>query len=176
MILHLTDRTHTTREGRQHRYRDNFMRSTVSTLRSAVMRRVVARGQLECVCPWRLAPSEPRPRREHRSPPAVREAWLHHRRFVLTHLSPSVVLELDPAGSFKPLARERNCELDELADFRQPRPIAISAVHGNPRRAFDTAPFQRVREPGTDYGGPSTFPVRRGTGASFERPTDRSNI
>ena len=94
--------------------RDNLVRSTVSTLRSAVMRRVVARGQLECVCPWRLPPSEPRPRREHRSPPAVREAWHHHRRCVLTHLSPSVVLELDPAGSCKPLAREQNCELDEL--------------------------------------------------------------
>ena len=59
LILHLTDRAHTTREGRQHRYRDNFLRSTVSTLRSAVMRRVFTRGQLECVCPWRLAPSEP---------------------------------------------------------------------------------------------------------------------
>ena len=40
--------------------RDNLVSSTVSTLRSSVMRRVVARGQLECVCPWRLAPSEPR--------------------------------------------------------------------------------------------------------------------
>merc|ERR1712055_1130873 len=108
------DSAHATREGRQHRYRDNFLRSTVSTLRSAVMRRIVARGQLECVCPWRLAPSEPGPRREHRSPPAVREAWHHHLRCVLTHSSPSVVLELDPAGSCKPLAREQNCELDEL--------------------------------------------------------------
>ena len=54
--------------------RDNLVSSTVSTLRSAVMRRVVARGQLECVCPWRLAPSQPRQRRELRSPPAVREA------------------------------------------------------------------------------------------------------
>ena len=40
--------------------RDNLVSSTVSTLRSSVMRRVVASGQLECVCPWRLAPSEPR--------------------------------------------------------------------------------------------------------------------
>ena len=81
--------------------RDNLVSSTVSTLRSAVMRRVVARGQLECVCPWRLAPSQPRQRRELRSPPAVREAWHHHRRCVLTHSSPSVVLELDPAVSCK---------------------------------------------------------------------------
>ena len=81
--------------------RDNLVSSTVSTLRSAVMRRVVARGQLECVCPWRLAPSQPRQRRELRSPPAVREAWQHHRRCLLTHSSPSVVLKLDPAVSCK---------------------------------------------------------------------------
>ena len=38
----------------------DLVSSTVSTLRSTVMRRVVAREQLECVCPWQLAPSEPR--------------------------------------------------------------------------------------------------------------------
>ena len=36
----------------------------------------------------------------------MREAWHHHRRCVLTHLPPSVVLELDPAGSCKPLFDE----------------------------------------------------------------------
>ena len=36
----------------------------------------------------------------------MREAWHHHRRCVLTHLPPSVVLELDPAGSCKPLFYE----------------------------------------------------------------------
>ena len=40
--------------------RDNLV-STVQPLRSGSMRRVATRGQLECVCPWQLAPSKPRP-------------------------------------------------------------------------------------------------------------------
>ena len=36
----------------------------------------------------------------------MREGWHHHRRCVLTHLPPSLVLELDPAGSCKPLFYE----------------------------------------------------------------------
>ena len=42
--------------------RDNLA-STVQPLRSGSMRRVATRGQLECVCPWQLAPSKPRPTR-----------------------------------------------------------------------------------------------------------------
>ena len=99
--------------------RDNLVSSTVSTLRSAVMRRVVARGQLECVCPWRLAPSEPRSRQELRSLPAVRDVWHHHRRCLLTHLLPSVVLRVDPAGSCKSLKSEQCCELGQTCK-RQP--------------------------------------------------------
>ena len=67
--------------------------STVSTLRSSVMRRVVARGQLECVCPWQLAPSKPRPVRTavfagREGTPAWRFSflWRHHRRCTPLHL------------------------------------------------------------------------------------------
>ena len=74
--------------------RDNLVSSTVSTLRSSVMRRVVARGQLECVCPWQLAPSKPRPARTAASAgregtPARRFAfalWHHHCRCAPLHL------------------------------------------------------------------------------------------
>ena len=51
---------------------------------------------------------------------AVRETWHHHRRCVLTHLPPSVVLELDPAGSCKPLESEPKKELGEICLRRPP--------------------------------------------------------
>ena len=43
------------RNGLPNRHRPR--ESTVQTLRSAVMRRVAAGGKLECVFPWKLAPS-----------------------------------------------------------------------------------------------------------------------
>ena len=121
--------------------RDNLVSSTVSTLRSAVMRRVVARGQLECVCPWRLAPSEPRSRQELRSLPAVRDVWHHHRRCLLTHLLPSVVLRVDPAGSCKPLKSEQGCELDDSSKLQ---PTSSDGCLG---RIMPGAPTKQHRNP-----------------------------
>ena len=95
--------------------RDNLVSSTVSTLRSAVMRRVVARGQLEFVCPWRLAPSQPRQRRELRSPPPRSNASPPQIKFSLNHRYDLIDPPLKRAAGFRLLLVGRvraSCDAD----------------------------------------------------------------
>ena len=54
--------------------------STVQTLRSAVMRRVAAGGKLECVFPWKLAPSITRTGRASEKPGLTKPPTAAYRR------------------------------------------------------------------------------------------------
>ena len=64
--------------------------STVQTLRSAVMRRVAAGGKLECVFPWKLAPSITRTGRASEKPGLTKPPTAAYRRGAVAVSPPSV--------------------------------------------------------------------------------------
>ena len=70
-----------------------------------------------------------------------RGAEHHHRRCLLTHVLPSIVLRVDPAGSCKPLKSEQGCELDDSSKLQ---PTSSDGCLG---RIMPGAPTKQHRNP-----------------------------